>query len=112
MQVAIDPLPFPPRILILGANVYPEPGFVSIISFIENTPHLSVVIATADAFVPPDTLLVLIETVGVPVYPLPSFRSVIEFKYPEFTEIAAVAVAVTPVPTRLRVVINPSSSIS
>ena len=68
--------------------------------------------ATADAFVPPDALLVLIETVGVPVYPLPSFRSEIEFTYPELTDIAAVAVAVTPVPTRLRVVINPSSSIS
>ena len=49
------------------------------ISLIENTPALSVVMATADAFVPPDALLVLIETVGVPVYPLPSFRSVIEF---------------------------------
>ena len=45
------------------------------ISLIENTPALSVVIATADAFVPPDALLVLIETVGVPVYPLPSLRS-------------------------------------
>ena len=95
MQVAIAPLPFPPRILILGATVYPEPGFVSMISLIENTPALSVVIATADAFVPPDALLVLIETVGVPVYPLPSFRSEIEFTYPEFTDIAAVAVAVT-----------------
>ena len=46
------------------------------------------------------------------MYPLPSFRSEIEFTYPELTDIAAVAVAVTPVPTRLRVVINPSSSIS
>ena len=90
-QVAIAPLPPPPRILILGAIVYPEPGFVSMISLIENTPALSVVIATADAFVPPDALLVLIETVGVPVYPLPSLRSEIEFTYPDFTYIAAVA---------------------
>ena len=111
-QVAIAPLPPPPRILILGANVYPEPGLVIIISLIENTPCLSVVIATADAFVPPETLLVLIETVGVPVYPLPSFRSEIPLKYPELTEIAEVASAVTPVPTRLRVVMNPSSSTS
>ena len=78
LHVAIAPLPLPSRILILGAIVYPEPGLVRINSLIENTPALSVVIAIADAFVPPAALLVLIETIGVPVYPLPSFKRDIE----------------------------------
>ena len=67
LQVAIAPDPLPPIILILGATVYPDPGFVIKISLTENTPALSVVIATADAFVLPASLHVLIETVGVPV---------------------------------------------
>ena len=52
---------------MLGACVYPAPAFVNISSLIENTPFLSVVIATADAFTPAGSLDVEMNTVGVDV---------------------------------------------
>ena len=82
-HVAIAPVPFPPTILILGATVYPAPAFVSKSSLIEKT-LLSVVIATADAFTPIDASLdVEMNTVGVDVYPDPSFKIVSEFIKPD-----------------------------
>ena len=66
-HVAIAPLPPPPMIRMLGACVYPAPAFVKISSLIENTPFLSVVIATADAFTPAALLDVEMNTVGVDV---------------------------------------------
>ena len=98
--------------LISGAWVYPEPAFVNTSSLIEKTPARSVVMATADAFEPPALLDVDIDTVGTDVYPLPSFWSEIDLKYPDIPGTFALTVAVAPTATRLRVVINPSSSIS
>ena len=82
-HVAIAPVPFPPTMLILGATVYPAPAFVSTSSLIEKTPFLSVVIATADAFTPVADLEVEMNTVGVEVYPDPSFKIVREFIKPD-----------------------------
>ena len=64
--------------LISGACVYPAPALVSINSLTEFSPPILVVIATAAAFIGLDDLDVEMNTVGVDVYPLPSFSSVNE----------------------------------
>ena len=63
-------------IVTVGATVYPAPGFVSNISCTEYASPILVVIATAVAFIPPDGA-VEIETVGIPMYPLPSLFKMI-----------------------------------
>ena len=78
VHVAIAPLPPPPTMVISGACVYPAPAFVNTNSLIEFNPPTLVVIATAEALTGEDDLEVDIKTVGVDVYPLPSFNMVIE----------------------------------
>ena len=98
--VAAAPTPPPPEIVTNGACVYPAPAFVRTILSIENSPALVVVIATAVALTLPTPVgAVVIATLGVLRYPLPSLLRTISRIYDLFVEFnCAVAVAVVPDP--------------
>ena len=124
MHVAIAPDPLPPVIVTVGGSVYPYPVLVIKISFTDWTPPTEVVIATAVAVFensedgrapniplvsgsPPGSLIV---TVGIPVYPDPSFKSTILLT-PVRGLIVAWHSAVSPNATSFRSVMYPTSSI-
>ena len=66
LQVAAAPEPLPLACIVtVGIDVYPDPGLINNISLMEQTSPLHVVIATADAVIPPVGAGVN-ETVGIP----------------------------------------------
>ena len=96
-HVAIASVPPPPTIDIVGDSVYPNPAFVSSISFIDCTLFLLVVIAIASALAKGSPFgEVEIETVGVDVYPYPSSFKNISLMYP--VPVCAIVCAVVPDP--------------
>ena len=101
--VAAAPDPPPPINLTRGADVYPAPVLVSNISLMDRDviiplADLSVIIATADALIPPDGAPP-IATDGVLEYPNPSFINVIFEIAPFLRDVNAIAV--DPIPTKV-----------